>query len=108
MEKNKTKKKSVGRPATVNWGQFQLQWRNMTDSEISVKAGCSKVNVFLKRKRLVAKAIAEGKDGAFYKCSRPKWARGKHLVKKNQSVAGQDQPESPQKETVEGEAVQES
>lgn len=77
----KTKRKA-GRPSVINWNKFQLQWKNKTNSEIAKEAGCSVVNVFLKRKRLIAKAEQEGKNTATYICTKAKWTRGKHVTSK--------------------------
>lgn len=84
--KNIKKNKKRGAPARVKWSSFNLQWKNKTDSEIALAAGCSIVNVFLRRKRLIAKSIAEGKDGSFYTCTRAKWSRGKHVKQKVSAV----------------------
>ena len=73
-------KRKVGRPATISWGQFNLLWKNLSNSEIAERAGCTVVNVFLRRKRLIASAKKEGRDPSNYICNRPMWARKRERV----------------------------
>lgn len=80
----KTKSKSknkVGRPCKVDWSKVNFLWKNLTDRSIAEKVGCSKVNVFLKRKKLIAKAIEAGKNESLYVCKLPKWTRAKRVEK---------------------------
>ena len=73
-------KKRVGRPLTIQWGQFNLLWKNLTNSEIAERANCTIVNVFLRRKRLIANAIKEGRDPSNYICNRPRWSRKREQI----------------------------
>ena len=77
--KSKTKNK-VGRPCKVDWSKVNFLWKNLTDRSIAEKVGCSKVNVFLKRKKLIAKAIEAGKDETLYLCKLPRYTRVKTSV----------------------------
>ncbi len=98
--KSKTKNK-VGRPCKVEWGKITFLWKNLTDRAISERAGCSKVNVFLRRKKLIAKAIAAGKDETLYICKLPRYTRVKKVAPTSDNLGGEAQS-SKVSETLEG------
>lgn len=76
--------KQKGRPCIIDWAKVAHAWRSNTDGMIARMVGCSTVNVHLRRKRLIAKSIAEGKDGSFYTCSLPRWTRIKTVDKQRE------------------------
>ena len=77
------KTKERGRPARIDWTKFLNAWRSKTNAEIACEAGCTVVNVFLKRKGLVTQAKLRGKKGDFYlyKKGKAPYTRSRYLTK---------------------------
>jgi hypothetical protein len=76
MAKKKVKR---GRPCRVNWSKFNLQWKNKTDAEIAHEADCTVPNVHVRRKKLIAAAVAKGKSGDHYRYRGEKYTRSRYL-----------------------------
>ena len=68
MANTKNKKRGRGRPANPKWSKVGLMWPNKTNKEIADFVGCSPANVSARRKRLMAKAVKEGRNPESYVC----------------------------------------
>ena len=70
------KTKKLGRPDVINWSEFRSLWKSLTNVQIAKLAGCTVVAVYVRRKKLIEEAEANGKPSSPFVCKLPKWTHG--------------------------------